>query len=332
MSLRKVFLLALVACVVAAVVTVLVLRKDNGVTAEQPKAADPAAPAYAYTTEREFVLMRGESVVMKVARPFDRDRSNTHQVAWTISGNYVALLAGAALLQEPPETEELIAVDTRTGEQQRRRCPRCSELTAVGRDGVLAAVPGGHIRFDLDKPGDGAPVSLSAPPSKGYSRTFLASTEHLVLTRQTIQVGASSFRDRLELLRPDGANGRNLGFFESAMSAAAVGGPAESDSSFAVAVSHSPGLCFNASSIFLITADGRSRETNLSAAEPPGFVPNEAGGGIAVHDLWWDTDRGLHTSVSSWTCDESKPDEATKKVLRGPARLWRLDGSKRPRN
>ncbi|MCU1679265.1 MAG: hypothetical protein JWQ81_4 [Amycolatopsis sp.] len=340
MSVRKLLLLTLAVCLIAAagtVLTVRLLQSGGGEPGNAGKAttgngkAVSTAPAFAYTTERQLVLMRGDDVLAKVSRPFDKADSAKNQVAWTADGNYVTMLAGAPLLQKEPDAEELITVDTRTGEQRRHPCPKCSTIVAAGPAGVLAGGDSGYLRFDLDRPGDGKPVDgLPVTQAPSFSPALLAGTEHLTLIREPTYAEDGTYEEGLTLSRPDGSNSVNAGFFESNdyMPVAAVGGKTERDTMFAVAARNNPGICFSAFPVYLIDAGGAITGTDLSAAAPPGFVANKAGGGMDVNDLWWDSERRLHASITSWTCDETKAAENEKEVPFSAARPWRLEGTK----
>jgi hypothetical protein len=329
MSVRKLLLLALVVCVLAAAGTVLVLRLSRSGGGNDK--AVPTAPAFVYLTERQLVLVRGDDVLARVVRPFDKADPANNQVVWTADGSHVTMLAGARLLQKEVDAEELVTVDTRTGEQQRRPCPGCSEIVAAGRDGVLAGRARDHLRFDLDQAGDGKPVDgFPLAPSHGYAPALLAGTEHRTLIRQPTYADDGTYAQNLTLSRPDGSDSTNVGLFASNdyLPVAAIGGGTAQDTTFAVAARSQPGLCLSAFPLSLVDADGTVTPTDVSAAAPPGFVPGKAGGGMEVHDLWWDADRRLHASITSWTCDDTKPDQSAEKVLHSAARLWRLDGTK----
>lgn len=331
MSLRRLVFLTLAACLVAALVTVVVVRFDRTGEADRP-AVDLEAPAYAYATLTELVVMRGDKVLTKANRPFDKSDSLNNQVVWSNDGRYVAFLAGAQLLGEDVATERLVAIDTQTGDKHEFRCPACSYIAAVGGDEVLANDGSKFRKFALSAPDRADGTELDQPPitaSDEYLRIFLAGSRDLTLTAGQVYTGNSTYGAKLELLSPEGKLRFDVGVVDSNiyLPAAGISGPTAADTTFAIAVRNNPGLCPADFPVRLVDAEGQFEDTDWGAAAPPGFVPNKAQG-IEVRDLWWDNSRTLHATIVSWTCDDTKQDHTSKKVLYSPSKLWKLDGRK----
>ncbi|SDH49996.1 hypothetical protein SAMN05216553_1256 [Lentzea fradiae] len=320
MSVRRLVLITIVACLVGALVTLVVInyeRKPDG------PAVDLSKPAYAYTTLTELVVMRGDEVLTKVTRPFDKSDPLNNQVVWSNDGQWVAFLAAVGLLGEDPDEEKLVGIDVRTGQRSEFPCPRCDWIAAVGEDGVLASTGSELRRIALGEPGSGTEVD---GPREDGVRIFLAGTRHLALTAEQVSTGRST-GERLKLVSPEGKLHFEVGTFDSNsyMPAAGISGPTTADTLFAVAVRNNPGLCQADFPVHLVNAEGLIADTEWGDAAPPGFVPNEAQG-IEVNDLWWDDSRTLHATIVSWTCDDTKQDHVSKKVLHSGSRLWKLDG------
>lgn len=328
MSLKKLVFLTVAACLVAVLVTVVVLRFDRTGEADRPE-ADLAAPAYAYASLTELVVMRGDKVLTKVNRPFDKTDSLNNQVVWSNDGRYVAFLAGAQWLGEDVDNERLVAVDTKTGDKHEFRCPRCSYIAAVGADEVLANDGKKFRKFVLSDADRADGTELDQAKADKYLRVFLAGTRDLTLTAGQVYTGNSTYGAKLELLSPEGKLRFDVGVVDSNiyLPVAGISGPTAADTTFAIAVRNNPGLCEADFPIRLLDAEGQFEDTDWGAAAPPGFVPNKAQG-IDVRDLWWDNSRTLHATIASWTCDETKQDHTSKKVLHSPSKLWKLDGRK----
>ncbi|HUQ61734.1 hypothetical protein [Lentzea sp.] len=325
MPLRRLVYLTIAACLVGALVTFGVLK--FGESADRP-VVDLAAPAYAYTTLTELVVMRGDQVLTKVSRPFDKSDPHNNQVVWSNDGRYVAHLAGVRLLGEDTAGEKLVAIDVQTGDKHEFRCPDCGWIAAVGGDEVLAGTGSKFRKFTLSDPGRVDGTEIDQPEGTDYVRIFLAGTRHLALTAGQVAMGRTT-GEKLELLSPEGKPRFEVGTFDSNayIPAAGISGPTAADTLFAVAVRNNPGLCQSDFPVRIVDGDGKIADTEWGDAAPPGFVPNEAQG-IEVHDLWWDDARTLHATIVSWTCDDTKQDHYRKKVLHSGSKLWKLDGRK----
>ncbi|MGH3629888.1 MAG: hypothetical protein ACRDRL_20920 [Sciscionella sp.] len=309
---------------------------SDGKSSASVNRVDTNAAAYAYTTERELVVMRGDRVLTRVSRLFDEADSAHNKVIWTQSGDYIALLSDTTLLQEDSSQITLITVNTHTGAQKRMACPYCADIIAVDANSVLAAkdIPGDYSgatvrRFDLDRPGSSVPVNLSLEGDNLFTGSFLISTRSYILTNKYVTSSGSSGEEELELLKSDNSTKNWLGGYDANdyLPAAAAENPRGGGERFAVAIRDKPGICATDFPILVFDATGISVVTDMSAAEPPGYV-KDTQGGMDVNDLWWGLDGHLHATITSWTCDKTKDSEAAKKILAHPSTLWRLDGTK----
>lgn len=90
-------------CVSVVIATVLILQlpsnKESG-AGPTPREVDKEAPAYAYITSEELVLMRGDQAVARVSRVFDEADSYQNRVVWTQSGDYVVPMSGVTLAKK----------------------------------------------------------------------------------------------------------------------------------------------------------------------------------------------------------------------------------------
>ncbi|MET9232670.1 hypothetical protein [Lentzea sp. NPDC003310] len=332
MTLRKLVYLTIAFCLVAGLATVAVLKIAGSRGDAARTEIDAAAPAFAYTTLTELVVMRGDQELTRVNRPFDTVDSLNNQVVWSNDGHFVAYLAGARLLGEDVATERLVAIDVRTGDKHEFQCPACSWIVATGTDEVLASSGSKFRRFSLGDPGRAEGTEFAEPAKNtadDYLRIFFAGTRDLVLTGGQVYLGRNRYGQKLELLTPDGKLHFEAGSVgsNSYTPAAGISGPTLADTRFAVALRNNPGSCVTDFPVKIVDAAGRTSDTEWGAAAPPGFVPNKAQG-IDVRDLWWDDSRTLHATIASWTCDNSKREENSKKVLHSGYKLWKLDGRK----
>ncbi len=282
--------------------------------------------SYAYTTERELVVMRDRTIVSRVNRIFDLADPLWNKVVWTDDGNRVALLSDTQIRQEDPQQTELIWVDVRSGEQHRVPCPRCDDLAAAGGSSLLLTAGDAFTTLDLNDPAHRTPVELPPVGDSSFLRGFLTSGGGRLLTRQGISGQRNTYFQRLELVRIGNPEGTLVGRFESNDYPVATAGPS-GDGVFAVAFRPDPGECVEDFPVYLIDDKGHPGKTDLSAAYPPGYVRGTQGG-IEVHDLWWGRDGRLRATMSSWTCDNSRRAENDKQVPARPSAVWRLDGNR----
>ncbi|GHF50059.1 hypothetical protein FHX82_003842 [Amycolatopsis bartoniae] len=317
-------LLAAVVLLAAAVTVVVVVKPFAG-----SSAADDGT--YAYTTERELVVMRDRTVVSRVSRIFDLADPMHDKVVWTDDGQRVAVLSDTAIRQEDPQETELLWVDVRSGEQHRSPCPHCDDLAAAGGSSLLLMTWESESRstfttLDLADPAHPTPVAFPPAADSSYLRMFLTSGGGRLLTRQGVSGQRNTYFQRVELVRIGDPEGVAVGRFESndyPVATASSGG----DGGFAVAFRPAPGECVADFPVYLVDTAGHATKTDLSQAYPPGYVRGTQGG-IEVHDLWWGRENRLYATISSWTCDEGKQAEDEKQVPVRPSSVWRLDGNR----
>lgn len=140
------------------------------------------------------------------------------------------------------------------------------------------------FRFDLDGSASESPVPAPRDDGTIWWRSILTSTRDHLLTVQQAPTGDGDYGVHL---RPAALDGTTAG------------------ERIAIAVRSNPGECVAAFPVYLLTMEGGMTPTDMSAAEPPGYVPQVAGG-VTVNDLWWNPDGHLYATIASWTCDETK--------------------------
>jgi hypothetical protein len=333
LTLRKLVLILAAVCLSTLIATVLILqlpsKQDEGTETSLNK-IDTKVAAYAYITSRELVLMRGDKVVTRLQRIFDETDSRQNKVSWTHSGDYVLLLSDAKLRQKAPSEQELIYVDTHTGEQHLLPCPKCDDFTPIEDNGVLASsyvsgvgrdATAEFTKFDLKSPGAG--VSIKFPPDNGsgYSRFFLSSTRRYVLTQQGVERPGHGYQQKLDLIKLSDMSTIKSGLVPPNGYVAAIEDPSSRNAKFAVAVDENPGKCAGSSTVLILDTNGDVIRTNMSNIETS--VAQEA---IGVSDLRWESNGNLHATITSWACDETKKSLAEQQVLADPPTLWKFDG------
>src|SRR5437870_1993813 len=133
---KKLAALLFTACFCAGSVT-LVILKVRSVQGGSQGRLNTKAPVFALTTREELVLMRGDRVLTRVPRLFVESDPAQNKVVWTYSGDYLALLSHPSLREEDVATQELVFIDAHSGKVGRIPCPRCWELAAVEKNGIL---------------------------------------------------------------------------------------------------------------------------------------------------------------------------------------------------
>ncbi|WP_256103557.1 hypothetical protein [Streptomyces sp. ODS05-4] len=285
----------------------------------------PGAP-YAYTTEKELVLMRGERRLARVPRVFDLADAQRNTVVWTHDGRYAAFLSDDAMLDRPDDSR-LISVDASTGAVRRLPCPQCYDLAPVGDHEVfvLSTEPGptSAYRFDLDQP-DGA---RTEPDNGSYWQPYLlgATRTHVLTGDYEMSGGDPGMELRLNDLSSGGITVYSRLNSNAYMPAALTS--AGGRDRIAVAARNNPGGCAAPFPIHPLGLSGQIGGTYQDAALPPGFVAGVTGG-IDVQDLWWGPDHHLYASISAWTCEDSERAENDQKRPHRPATLFRLDGER----
>jgi hypothetical protein len=326
-SLKKLFASIVVLTVTGGAIVAAVGGDDAG--------SIPRSSAYAYITERQIVVMQGDRAVARVPRVFDAADPSANKVVWSNNGRFVALFAGATLRQEPPEDEQLIAIDAGTGRVSRAPCPRCYDLTPIDDQKILASDYGGSAggpprssEFDLGSM-HSAVVTPDLPSDGLTIRLFLASASDLVMTARAGYV-AGTYAQQIEATRVSDSSRVDYGYFPSNeyMPAAATGVGAGESPKFAVAFRQNPGECVAQFPVVVFEPDrgpGARLDTDMSAAEPAGHAPGGQGG-IEVNDLWWGADGHLYATIASWTCDQDKRAEDEQMVPAHRSSVWRLEG------
>lgn len=342
-TLRRLVALSVLAVVVAVAATIIVVRvtgpspDDNRSAAAGPatsKGQTPLGEVYAYTTEREFVLMRGERPPVRVSRVFDLADSAKNDVVWTHDGQWVTLLSDAALLDQPDKVQ-LITLNARTGEIRRRSCPSCDDLAPVGDHDVVTlrwdddARATLAVRYDASDPADRGTQIAPASDSDGtWQNVLLGGTRTRLLTGEYMSGGDPGMELRLHELKGAAGTGTTTSYprFDSNAYMPTATATVDGRERIAVGERQNPGECAASFPIVLLGLDGEMHGTDQSAALPPGYIPAVTGG-IEVHDLWWGPGH-LYATISSWTCDNSADSEDTKMRLDRPSTLWRLEGER----
>ncbi|MEU2623123.1 hypothetical protein ABZ642_34315 [Streptomyces sp. NPDC007157] len=344
-TLRRLVALAVLAVVVAVAATLIVVRvtgaspgDDRGAAADPSasKGQTPLGEVYAYTTAREFVLVRGERPPVRVSRVFDPTDSAKNVVVWTHDGRWVALLSDAALLDQSDRVQ-LITLNAQTGEVRRRPCPHCDELAPVGDHDVVAlrwddeARATLAVRYDVGDPADHGTRIAPASDSDGtWQNLLLGGTRTHLLTGEYVMSGGEPGMElRLHELKGAAGTGTTTSYprFDSNAYMPTAVATIDGQERIAVGVRQNPGECAASFPVVLLGPDGEVHGTDQSAALPPGYIPAVTGG-IEVHDLWWGPDQHLYATISSWTCDSSGDSEDDKMRPHRPSTLWRLDGER----
>ncbi|MGW4874919.1 hypothetical protein ACWEPI_00010 [Streptomyces sp. NPDC004262] len=301
-----------------------------------PKGQTPLGEVYAYTTEKEFVLVRDERPPVRVPRVFDLSDSANNDVVWTHDGRWVTLLSDAALLDQP-EDVQLITLNAQTGDVQRRPCPNCDDLAPVGDHDVVAlrwdnvARATRAVRFDAGDPADhGTQIAPASDRGGAWQNLLLGGTRTRLLTGEYAMSGGEPGMElRLHDLKGVAEKGTATSYtrFDSNAYMPTALATINGREHIAVGVRQNPGECAASFPIVLLGLNGEVHGTDESAAMPPGYIPAVTGG-IEVHDLWWGLDQHLYATISSWTCDNSADSEDAKMRLHRPSTLWRLDGDR----
>ncbi|MEV7996883.1 hypothetical protein AB0O67_34885 [Streptomyces sp. NPDC086077] len=334
--------LVVLALVVAVGATLLATRGDdrggqdggNGAQAGRPSLAPSAdGTPYAYTTEKELVLMRGDRPLARVPRVFDLGDEHQNTVVWTHDGRRLAFFSDDALLERTEDTR-LITVDARTGEVRRLPCPNCYDLAPIADHEVAVlrwdseATPTRALRFDLTHP-EAAGTEITAPVGNGsgWAISFLGGTRSHLLTAQYTTVSGGDTAMDLRLLDRDGKEVAAYSPFDSNAYMPAALATLGDRELIAVAARQNPGGCAAPFPVHPLGLNGEVGGSDQSAALPPGFLPGVTGG-IEVNDLWWGPDQHLYATISAWTCDNNEGAEDDKQRPHRPSTLFRLDGEK----
>ncbi|WP_040694390.1 hypothetical protein [Nocardia vinacea] len=284
--------------------------------------AAPAGPAlaYAYYTPEELVVLRGDRIVARLPRIFSYSAfAQMNRVVWTSTGDYVALLS----LPDPktPTNADLIAINTRTGEQSSTRCESCKDLVALDgnqiavlRKGMQSStantafapvnkvVPEPNtqlLRFDL---GTSQPSPVG-DPMKFYAQQLELGTRSHFLVRATFLVG--------ETIKGGLTGGEVL-----ASAAGDVGyrvdQPSTSGDVDTAPLGHQRvllvtnkrtgiGSCAQRGTASLLTMDGHTRPVEPPPVKPSGSA-SDSDFGVNLGIPWWGLDGNFHVPVTTWRC------------------------------
>jgi hypothetical protein len=318
MPLRKLLILSICAALCLSLALALAVRLGRGGAADTGPDRGAGGDTYAYVTEREVVLMRGERTVARVRRLFDAADPADYQVVWTHSGDYLAFYSDARVRREDTSQLQLVSVNASTGAVHRARCADCGTFTPVGRNSILARGSAGVFRFDLDKPGPGSPIPAPLTTAAGRYGQFLVSSPEHVITSQY-----EGNNERLDLMKADGSAPQRLGSFDSNdyMPAAVSRAGTESQRTFAVAFRTNPGLC-GPFPIYVFGMDGTGRRTDMSRVTRDDLTAGEYG--LQVNDLWWGLDGHFHAAIEPLVCKRDSENVYHREPA-GPSSVWRLD-------
>lgn len=336
MTVKKLVALLAGLCLVAAVVTVFVLKQRSGpapadaaVTAatSAPSSTSPAATGradYLYFTETHLFVMHGDQVITRLRRFFGSGDALRNRVVWTNSGDYIALFSDANMRPESKEETELIAIDARTGEQRRYPCGACYDITTAGPDSVLVNVGSAKAPVDrfqsIDLRTGERQDDTRFPPAlvSPNSRMFLVSTRRHVITMQYDGKG----KVVLVMVEAGAVAGKPFGTHGSNYHTPVAPYENGDGEKYALAVAESDG-CGGRSAVRILDANGKAKSTDASAMMPPG-----AGSGFRVTDLWWTPKGELRATANSWTCTDLKPNNNGTHVLHSAGDLWALENGK----
>jgi|GEM_PF-4508828 len=298
---------------------------------------NPDGQAYAYTTKQALVVMRGSRMVTRVARTFDPTDPQHNKYAWTQTGDYIALPTDDFFIENgDPSKEKIISINTHTGAQQHLACAYCYDVVAIGGNSVLASVsrapdtPGiDYFRFEIDQNKQGSPFELfpDSTTSMG-SLPLLGATNNFVFTRENSSAGDGIWQN-IDAVAVSSRKDDYLGRFESNdyMPVAIRGQDGTSGEQIALGLRMDPGMCRARFPIIIVDLKGNVITTDTSAAAAPTSTARPSNG-IDVQDLWWWPDGHLRATLASWSCDTTKHDEDSKKVIANTPSLWRLEGNK----
>jgi hypothetical protein len=171
-------------------------------------------------------------------------------------------------------------------------------------------------------------LTLDLPPEQ-YSVWFALGVVGNSVVLGTL--GLSNLNDETIVLAPlDGSAAKYVGQYSSNSYVFAVASStAPASNEIVIAYRPHPGECVGTFPTFVYTvgpADAISQiQTSFGGATPPGHTFG-IDSGYTMRDLWTDAARHLHATIATWSCDNSKPDEQSKKVLARHSQTWNLTG------
>jgi hypothetical protein len=282
------------------------------------------SPAWAYTTDYGFVLMRGNKVVAKVSEN-EPVFANGGQIVWTQDGDYVAYFG-----QVPPgevgtsenAVQSLTSINTHTGAVQSSPCPGCENLVAMTGntvDAMAGGTSGIHLlSFDLDLP---KPTGVATAP--GFSTTrddqLVAGLDGYILVDDFGATESSSgvltqTPEDLYMVNAAGATTDDYGNMGQAQIAPVVAALKTVYGSPVIAYQLAVGSGTDATQeVSLIDpVSGMLSQTNMSAVAQQGSY--------FVSDLSWSAEGSLNAEIDICTNPCTDPDSQD-----WPATLWQLN-------
>ncbi|MFI7664590.1 LppP/LprE family lipoprotein [Nocardia sp. NPDC049526] len=253
------------------------------------------AMAYAYTTPDKLVVVRDSRVIAAVFGVF----TPNDEIVWTNDGDFVAVLPNAPASRE--DERELVFVDVRSGNTKSLACAGCGSLAPVAGNSLIASSRNTFLRFDLQS---STVVNGAILATGDDSQLVEGSRSKLLVT----QLGDDGIQEYLSLVSESGDSFIRLERLRGTGLRAAfapTGGPQDEELAVASSGSTSQSTrgCGRQTSVSVISKDGLTRQTKLSAIDPPGFEA-DGRGEVNIEDLWWGIDGHFHATLSSSNCIE----------------------------
>jgi len=306
-----------------------------------PVSSSPVSTPYFYVTATGVTIMRDGKVVAQQAEAFSSglSASGPNMPTWTLDGKYVFFLAKAFTAGDLNDdtfdpsgselsSQTLVIIDVETGTIHDRPCPGCIGAGPAGGSRVVAykfsdnRVLNQILSFDLSSGDPPNLFQVKQPKYPNWVRLVAGLPSGAVVAESNGQGAAYGGPESLHILGPD-ASIRDLGSTGSDATASplvATSHSAYGPEDLAFPANAHAWACGNNQSIVLMDSQtGGIAHTDMSAAQPKGYKVGE-NGGVAVHDLWWDSKGTLYATIESWTCSPQ--------VEQTPSSLWRLDGTK----
>ena len=263
--------------------------------------------AFAYLTESEFVVRRGEAELGHVEGGFAG-------IGWTDSGNYAYATSY--------DTKVITVVDPRGGTNRKIPCG-CVDVVPVAGD-QLAWVDdaGGVYRADLAG-GEPTRVSVRLPAGQFPAALVAAAGPTVLLRAQDApepEEDAADERTTDALYTVDLDTGAGTPVHETAFITGASGTGVEvaGKPRFAVSAGHGDGSCDWGAEIWVYDGVDRSPVRVDERVFDPGLSDEWW---ISVDDWWWNSRGELYATMGVWSCVEGEGERAK------PSGLWRLDGT-----
>lgn len=276
---------------------------------------------YAYTTGKELVVVDGSTTVAEVPGDF----TQRTWLTWTFDGRYVAALEGYE-----PEKRKVVTVDGLTGSVTKYDCSRCTSISAIAENRLLAAQP--------DPPLDSVVLAFNLgtgePPISNEVRGLEGINAWILLESLEGQVfAAGSVRNALHIysIYADGQATRHESLVDidtDVFTATATRVGIDGRTTLAVQTpidrrAPSDDYC-TTDSISIVNAD--TGDITYPSVWP--ITTSRSGKGVAwaieTYDLWWD--RGdLYWRLALVDCEYRKQ-PVPGPNLKARADIWRLRG------